>query len=132
MDVLYQSNIFYWNDAPPSDLLPRYPIICFLYIYEGDCDALLAFSIFFFCLPNNEDRIDGASSWHESKLAFMNFRALLQWPVTNVELIIAFSRQLATLRGVQITTSSSGVALMNNHRCIIIETDAIVDSFAPP
>ena len=33
---------------------------------------------FFYCLLKDEYRIRGASSWHKSKLAFMNFRALSQ------------------------------------------------------
>ena len=53
------------------DLLPRYSIVGFLYIYEGDSYVLLAFSVFLFCLLKDEDRIRGSSSWHKSKLAFM-------------------------------------------------------------
>ena len=34
--------------------------------------------MFFYCLLKDEYRIRGASSWHKSKLAFMNFRALSQ------------------------------------------------------
>ena len=36
-------------------------------------------------LLRDGDRVCGASSWHESKLAFLDFRAFLQWAVTNSE-----------------------------------------------
>ena len=77
-NVMY---IFFWYVAFPHaspDILPRYPIVGFLYIYEGDSYVLLAFPVFFYCLLKDEYRIRGSSSWHKSKLAFMNFRALSQ------------------------------------------------------
>ena len=53
--VLYQLNIFFWYGALPRaspDLLPRYSIVGFLYIYESDSYVLLAFSVFFDCRMN--------------------------------------------------------------------------------
>ena len=87
LHVLYQLNIFFRYLALPHaspDLLPRYSIVGFLYIYEGDSYVLLAFSVFFDCLLKDEYRISGASSWHKSKLAFMNFRALSQPSVNHL------------------------------------------------
>ena len=49
-----------------------------LSLREGEFYVLLAFSVFFDCLLKDEYRIRGASSWHKSKLAFKNFRALSQ------------------------------------------------------
>ena len=42
-------------------------------------------------LLRDEDRVCFASSWHESKLAFLDFRAFLQWAVTNSEFLITSS-----------------------------------------
>ena len=39
------------------------------------------------CLGIQIALINGASSWHEYKLAFMNFRAFLQWAVSDQFLV---------------------------------------------
>ena len=111
-----QPNIFFWNDALPRaspDLLPRCPIISFLYICEGDSDVLLAFPICFYCLPNTEDHIYGASSGHESQLAFTNLRSLLQWPVANFEFLVIEYRYRRHCR--QFRTFSTKTNRTNEH-----------------
>ena len=64
-------------------LILSYLILSYL-IYEGDSYVRLAFSVFFDYLLKDEYRIRGASSWHKSKLGFMNFHALSQPSVNHL------------------------------------------------
>ena len=80
--------------APWFDTLSTMSCISFWYVAlpRASPDLLLRYPTRYRLLHDvGLGRICCASSWHESKLAFLNFRAFLQWAVANTEFLITSS-----------------------------------------